>query len=346
MVSVKDRKGRLGSSDVAAILGVSKWATPFDVWEVVTGRREPDGGNEVTEWGEKLEAAIGERWWFDRDHEVAGMVEGSEYTHPQLPYLIVHPDWVVGDNLVVEGKSTDPMFREEWEDNVPEYYVPQAVAMMACTRVDLVEFAVLIASRETRRILAALVDAGIETNILAQGIEVLTVPFERRPRLEELVLERVHEFWETYVVKDEPPPVMTLDDCTKRWRRSVHDKGKVATARVSGVVMELARAKAEAKIIEERVKGLTLEVKSFMEDADTLLGDDLKPLMTWRTGDKFNPNWVLDNHPELYSEFVETEDKFDSAAFKKAHPKLHKKAMEPGAGNRSLLSKIKLPEKD
>ena len=64
------RKRYIGSSDMAAILGLSPYATAHDVFLEKTGRVEDDPGNENTELGNRFEGAlvefccdqIGETW--------------------------------------------------------------------------------------------------------------------------------------------------------------------------------------------------------------------------------------------------------------------------------------------
>lgn len=55
---VELRKSHLGSSDAAAILGQSPWATPYDVWLEKTAELTPDKPTEAMNVGNWLEPAI------------------------------------------------------------------------------------------------------------------------------------------------------------------------------------------------------------------------------------------------------------------------------------------------
>lgn len=54
----EERRKGIGSSDAAAILGLSKWATQLDVYSEKMGQGEPREDTAFTEWGRRLEAVI------------------------------------------------------------------------------------------------------------------------------------------------------------------------------------------------------------------------------------------------------------------------------------------------
>lgn len=56
----KRREG-LGGSDIATMLGCSRFSTPLELWKLKTGRNQPWGGNEVTRCGTLLEPYVLQR---------------------------------------------------------------------------------------------------------------------------------------------------------------------------------------------------------------------------------------------------------------------------------------------
>lgn len=54
----EQRRQGLGSSDVAAILGLSTYARPIDIWRDKMGLSEPSEDTPFTEWGRRLEPVI------------------------------------------------------------------------------------------------------------------------------------------------------------------------------------------------------------------------------------------------------------------------------------------------
>ena len=85
------RREFVGASEVAAILGLSPYSKPFDVWAVKKGIVEPFKGNEATRLGQTLESSIldhaeGVLGNLDRDVEVVnetrcGVVQGDAGRH-------------------------------------------------------------------------------------------------------------------------------------------------------------------------------------------------------------------------------------------------------------------------
>lgn len=64
------RKSGIGGSDVAAVLGMSPWRSPMDVWLEKTGRSEPVEENDAMYWGKKLEALVADRYCEETGNEV------------------------------------------------------------------------------------------------------------------------------------------------------------------------------------------------------------------------------------------------------------------------------------
>ena len=57
------RSHGIGGSDVAAIMGLSPWRTPYQVWaDKVLGIREDISGKPAVEWGTILEPVVGEHY--------------------------------------------------------------------------------------------------------------------------------------------------------------------------------------------------------------------------------------------------------------------------------------------
>ena len=56
------RRKTIGGSDAAAIVGLSKWASPFSVWADKTGRVPAKEDNEAMRQGRDLEDYVAHRW--------------------------------------------------------------------------------------------------------------------------------------------------------------------------------------------------------------------------------------------------------------------------------------------
>jgi putative phage-type endonuclease len=135
-----DRSTVLGASEVAGVLGLSPWDTPYTVWlrKVELGGEKPD--SEAMEFGRRAEQMLG-RWFTDRTLLYL-FGEQTWMQHPQLPWFGATVDGMAGDDGslgTVEYKTTS---EPEW-DIVPDHYQCQAQAQMACTGAERTWFGVL-----------------------------------------------------------------------------------------------------------------------------------------------------------------------------------------------------------
>lgn len=132
------RKGRIGSTDVAALFGISSWATPFILYHAKRGHHElPFEMNDRVEAGKRLEPVIAQ-WAADKMNWTA---------HPTDFYVTCDDtegmgcslDWYVNDpergDGLIEVKNRDWMiWKDRWVDEKvdPEVYM-QVQAQFACT---------------------------------------------------------------------------------------------------------------------------------------------------------------------------------------------------------------------
>jgi putative phage-type endonuclease len=151
------RRTGIGGSDVAAIVGVSKYAGPtkvyYDKLDVL-----PDVDNAAMEWGRRLESAV--RGKFADEHPEFHVFDG--------PGLVSHPErvWQLAtvDGLVAEGPNGSPFgvievktgssnnseWGEEATDEVPLAYLCQVTWYMDIFGVEVGYLAVLLDGRDYR----------------------------------------------------------------------------------------------------------------------------------------------------------------------------------------------------
>ena len=141
------RKLGIGGSDVAAILGISKWMSEIELWLTKTNQtNELPIENEAMEWGTIMEPII-------RNHFVK--VTGKKVIelkamlqHPQYPFMLADVDGITvddnGNPSIVEIKTASEYKRSEWEQGVPTYYEMQVRHYLAVTGLKKAYVAVLI----------------------------------------------------------------------------------------------------------------------------------------------------------------------------------------------------------
>ena len=147
------RKKGIGGSDVAAILGISKWVAAIDLWLDKTNQKnKPAEANEAMEWGTILEPVIREHFSVTTGKPV--MEVKAMLQHPDHPFMIADVDGVTtddsGDPAILEIKTASEYKRDEWLGGVPTYYQTQVQHYLCVTGVSKAYVAVLIGGNTFR----------------------------------------------------------------------------------------------------------------------------------------------------------------------------------------------------
>lgn len=123
------RAARLGGSEVAAVLGLSPWQSPFSLWHRKAGNVGPQAENESMALGRLLEPVIGQA--FAGRHPELRVCRTGTWVHRDRSWQLASPDWIgyaAGRQpIIVEGKvaNDDWAWGEEGTDGIPPYYLTQ-----------------------------------------------------------------------------------------------------------------------------------------------------------------------------------------------------------------------------
>ena len=122
------RKGLVGASEVACILGLSQWSTPLGIYNDKLNPNIRDDMSEWQEWGHRLEDAIA-TWVADNKGLTVlpspGLLQSVEY-----PWLGATPDRVTERVEPVELKTSDRFMADQWAEGVPDNYRIQVLVQM------------------------------------------------------------------------------------------------------------------------------------------------------------------------------------------------------------------------
>lgn len=110
---LESRRRGVGGSDVPAILGMSRWDSPRDVWMDKLGM----AGEKPDTWamikGRALELDL--LRWFEAKTGIRWRNAGL-HRNVKRPWMLGTPDGLTADGGIAECKSTSWRLREEWED--------------------------------------------------------------------------------------------------------------------------------------------------------------------------------------------------------------------------------------
>ena len=129
------RSETLGASEVATILGLNPYESPFALWHRKKGLLPPIQQSEPMRWGQLLEDGIA--------HGFAERTGTPVRKHGWLlrsrtsPWLSVTPDYeIVGQNALLEIKNVSSYKEEEWISEGPVTYQAQVQMQLAVTGAD------------------------------------------------------------------------------------------------------------------------------------------------------------------------------------------------------------------
>lgn len=253
------RKTGIGGSEIAAVLGESRFATPFDVWLSKT-QGWVQAETEDMRRGSFLEDGIA-RWYAQRyGLELQGLEAPTTLRHTQRPLALCTPDrisWATSRPKLVSIKCPrrkGDLWGEPGTDNVPpEYLLQLQWEHLVCgSQTGLRDI-------EEEMHLAALIDGDLAVYITRADRE-----------LQAWLLDYAEQWWARHVVGGEQP---SLDGSSqaKEWLKSrfPKDAGEVreATARETRLLVELQLAEGEADKWAGEVETLKSELKLSMGTA-------------------------------------------------------------------------------
>lgn len=123
------RADGIGGSEIAAVLGLSRWESRFSLYHRKAGRLPAQTENDEMEAGKRLEDAICQK--FADSHPELVILRSGTYRSAARPWQIANPDRLVvcpEDNALLDAKFA--LYGDEWGDpgseDVPPYYLSQA----------------------------------------------------------------------------------------------------------------------------------------------------------------------------------------------------------------------------
>lgn len=261
------RKLGIGGSDVAAIMGLSPWKAPIEVWMEKTGRMDaPDiSGRESVQMGTELEADVIEmykrRHPGSRTQRVNGMLISIERPWAQASLDAICYDMELGWG-VLEIKTGSK--ESEWRDGVPLHYQTQVMHYLSVTGYAFADVAALIGD---------------------YGLHYHEYRITRDEEDLAAVNEDVDTFWQSFVLGNSIPPTIT----------ALPSEGKALYELYKHADEELAPDEADmADRLAERLRTNNKQ-SADLKDARQTITNELKRLIGEHKGvitDGYVVTWV------------------------------------------------------
>jgi putative phage-type endonuclease len=274
-----DRRKFLGGSEIAAVMGISPWQTPVELWKDKTGRAEPrafDAAREgILRRGKRLEPivrAMAIDKMRERGLQVELVAKNRRYYDREMPWLTSEIDFEVVLSGVAEIDGTEVRFsrelvtadcktaagfaRRHWgqedTDAMPLYYAAQFMQGLDLTGRD-------------RCLCAALI-----------GLDDVALYWVTRDDVTiGAMRQRAQSFWVDHVLADVPPDPIKYADIRELYPV---DNGRTleATEEIAAAAREHRSLGRQIKTLEAQRDALALEIGDYLQEFQTLTIDGKK----------------------------------------------------------------------
>ena len=299
---LKCRESGIGSSEVATIVGLNPWETPYQLWRRKVGLDAPKQENFAMKAGHYLEDAVSLFWQDETGQQVIKSSAGDWLIRDnERPYLQVSPDrtyWLRdmprnNDNKgILEIKTTQKSIDE---DDIPKHWFCQIQYQLGVAGYQCGSLAWLIAGREF-------------------GYKDLAFV----PDFYDWLVEEVDKFWLDNIQGKREPTAVNVQDILLKY--NCHTDGKIVEVNdeIFAAYQDLKAIKDELAAIEEKKASLEEKIKLGFGDAEAISYGG-QTIATWKA-------------PKPSS-------KFDAKAFTAAYPDLASKYTVQTQGTRRFLLK-------
>lgn len=281
---LKERKTFIGSSDAAAVLGLSRWKTPLQLWgEKVGILKDEVDPEQLNIWlGNELEDVVARRFMLETGKKVQRV--NSAIRSRDYPFLGANIDRsVVGEDAGLECKTASGWKAKEWAgEEIPQEYIIQCYHCMAVTGKRKWYIAVLIGNEQFfwKEVLW---DDSIIKQLIAREVS----------------------FWKDFVETKVQPSIITAKDSETLGK--LYPLGFASSVILDDDVVKLIENRnallQDMKSLEAQADQAENEIKALLKDNE--VGTAGKWIVTWKNQSqtRLDQKRVKEEAPDLYQKF-------------------------------------------
>lgn len=306
----EERRHGIGGSDIAAIAGLSRYASAMTVYLEKIGAGEDVEQNDAMEWGTRLEETVAAKFADDHpEFKVLRKVDtdGDEFTfwHADHPWAYAHVD----RQLVANDKTGETPYEAAWEcktsgregrkynwtdeagnDMVPDSVMAQVQWEIACLNVERAYLSVLFEGRTYREF------------IIERDDEMITLLFTIG-----------EEFWRH--VETRTPPAIDSSDATKEvlailYRETIDEELELP-AETAELVARRIEAKEAIAQTERILQGIDNQLKALLGEHETGRAGDY--FVSWKPQTRsggIDAKSLAEHYPDVADQFKKPDTTF------------------------------------
>lgn len=287
---LKHRESGIGSSEVATIVGLNPWETPYQLWRRKLGIDPPQEESFAMKAGHYLEDAVAQFWHDETGQDIIKASAGDWLiVNDEKPFLRVSPDrtyWLSnmphsnGNKGILECKTTQKSIDA---DDLPKHWFCQVQYQLGVAEMQQGSLAWLCAGREF-------------------GYKDLTFV----PDFYGWLVEEVERFWKDNIEGKQEPSAVSVQDVLLKYNR--HTDGKIIEVGddIFKDYQDLKDLKKDIAALEGKKDELEERIKLAFGDAEAIsYGGDT--IATWKAPKptmKLDTKLLIAKYPNLADEFT------------------------------------------
>ncbi len=265
----------LGGTDIGAILGLSPYKTPLELWSELVSQEQMSSRDLIhLRFGQHAESFIASE--YERATGLFTAIHSQPLFHKKHGFMFGHIDrfvletpdtpaiveGTITSNKILECKTSSAFSKNDWgepgTDQVPPLYLVQCAWYLAITECQYADLAVLIGNSDYR---------------------IYTI--ERDLELEELLISHAHHFWCEHVLAQKPPALKSTQDAAILFPKESQGTSVEASQELLNSIKAYQEVCAKSQAITSECERLKLEILNYMGQAEKLTHAG-KTLATWK----------------------------------------------------------------
>lgn len=296
------RQSGIGGSDIAAIIGVSPYATAYDVFQSKTQPLNTDAMSEFAYWGTVLEDTVAREFAKRSGLKVQNV--NFMMRHPVHTFAVANIDRAIVNrdiagnvrykdgklttDQIVEIKTASEYVGKNWgnedSDEVPDQYQCQAQWYMGVTDTQVCHMAVLIGGNKYRQ-----------------------YRIERNQDLIDVLFETAHDFWHNHVLAGIEPDATTLQNAKDKYPRHNPDTtlDVEPDSETAKAFEHYESLKAQEKELKAAITAAQTDLICQIQNNETLAIDG-EVVATYKTqvSNRFDSKSFKTDMPELAEQYI------------------------------------------
>jgi putative phage-type endonuclease len=300
LIKTNKRPHGIGGSDIAALLGLSPYKSPLELWAEKVGHpgiKESQGIH--LRFGQHVEPFIAKE--YERSTGLVTHVHPETIIHPIHGFMYGHIDRfvtptkpsplsdvdILKTDTLLECKSASVYNRDQWgepgTEQVPSNYLLQCAWYMAITGCNKADIAVLLGNQDFR-----------------------VYRITRDTELENMLIDQAKKFWEEYVKPCVAPPAQNVNDLRILYPYDKPGEKAEACQELYVAHQKYHKLSAELTHISDELEAIKSHIMKAMGPAQELIYEG-KILATWKNtkpANRLDTQALKACHPEVAEKFM------------------------------------------